>query len=147
MTTSGYDGGGQFSPNGRWLAYVSNESGQYDVYVRPFPGPDRKVPVSTEGGTHPRWNRNGKELFYRNGNKMMVVHATTTSATFMADRPRVLFQWPSPGTIPIRSYDLSQDGRRFLMVRFNDEATGSAPVQMTLILNWSEELKRLVSAT
>ena len=77
VKTSGYDGGGQFSPDGHWMAYVSNESGQFEVYVRPYPGPDRKVQVSTHGGTHPKWNKNGKELFYRDGNKMMVVDVST----------------------------------------------------------------------
>jgi eukaryotic-like serine/threonine-protein kinase len=59
MSTPAYEGGGQFSPDGRWIAYASDESGQMQVYVRPFPGPDRKVPVSTQGGTQPLWSPKG----------------------------------------------------------------------------------------
>ena len=66
-----------FSPDGHWLAYVSNESGRPEVYVQPFPGPGGKWQISTEGGTEPAWNRNGKELFYRSGNKMMALDVTT----------------------------------------------------------------------
>ena len=93
-----YEGGAQFSPNGRWLAYVSDESGQPQVYVRPFPGPGGPViPVSTQGGTQPRWSRNGKELFYRTENRMMVVDVTDTLrsdalATARALRPTLLLQ-------------------------------------------------------
>jgi eukaryotic-like serine/threonine-protein kinase len=140
VKTSGYDGGGQFSPDGRWLAYVSNESGQFDVYVRPYPGPDRRMQVSTEGGTHPRWNRNGKELFYRNGNKMMVVDVSA-SPDLRLSRPRVLFEqryaFGSAQTVP--NYDVSPDGERFVMVK-DDSASG----RINVVLNWLEELKRLV---
>jgi WD40 repeat protein len=140
VKTSGYDGGGQFSPNGQWLAYASNESGQFDVYVRPYPGPDRRVPVSTEGGTHPRWSRNGKELFYRNGNKMMVVDVSTSSGITLS-RPRVLFEqryaFGAAQTVP--NFDISPDGQRFVMVK-DDSASG----RINVVLNWFEELKRMV---
>jgi serine/threonine-protein kinase len=139
VKTAAYDGGGQFSPNGRWLAYVSSESGEFQVYVRPFPGPDRKVPISTEGGTHPRWNPNGKELFYRSGNKMMVVDITM-DADLKPSRPRVLFEqrysFGSAQTIP--NYDVSPDGQRFVMVK-DDSASG----RLNVVMNWTEELKRL----
>jgi serine/threonine protein kinase len=140
VKTSGYDGGGQFSPDGRWLAYVSNESGQFDVYVRPYPAPDRRMQVSTEGGTHPRWNRNGKELFYRNGNRMMVVDVSATPDLRLS-RPRVLFEqryaFGSAQTVP--NYDVSPDGERFVMVK-DDSASG----RINVVLNWDQELKRLV---
>jgi Tol biopolymer transport system component len=74
----------RFSPDGRWLAYVSNESGRYEIYVQPYPGPGGKMQISTDGGTEPVWNPNGRELFYRSGNKMMVadiVSQTSFSAT------------------------------------------------------------------
>jgi Tol biopolymer transport system component len=139
VKTSGYDGGGQVSPDGHWLAYVSNESGQFDVYVRPYPGPDRRIPVSTEGGTHPRWSRNGKELFYRNGNKMMVVDVSATPDLRLS-RPRVLFEqryaFGTAQTVP--NYDVSPDGERFVMVK--DDSSG----RVNVVLNWLEELKRLV---
>ena len=140
MKTPGYDGGGQFSPDGHWMAYVSNESGQFEVYVRPYPGPDRKKQVSTQGGTHPKWNRNGKELFYRVGNKMMVVDVST-SPDLTLSQPRVLFEqryaFGSAQTIP--NYDVSPDGQRFIMVK-DDSASG----RLNIVLNWFEELKRLV---
>jgi Tol biopolymer transport system component len=123
VQTPGYDGGGWFSPDGRWLAYVSNESGQFQVYLRPYPGPDRRVPVSTEGGTHPRWNPNGKELFYRNGNRMLGVDVSTTPSLTLS-RPRVLFdQRYVFGGQTVANYDVSPDGQRFVMVK-DDSASG-----------------------
>jgi serine/threonine-protein kinase len=139
VRTTGYDGGAQFSPDGRWMAYVTNESGQFDVYVRPYPGPDRKVQVSTHGGTHPKWNSNGKELFYRVGNKMMVVDVAT-SPNLTLSQPRVLFEqryaFGPAQTIP--NYDVSSDGQRFVMVK-DDSSSG----RLNIVLNWFEELKRL----
>src|SRR6266571_4581457 len=67
------EAGPRFSPDGRWIAYGSDESGQYEIYVRPYPGPGGKWQVSTEGGEHVIWSRDGKEIFYRNGQKWMVV--------------------------------------------------------------------------
>ena len=98
----------KFSPDGRWLAYVSDESGRWEVYVQPFPGPGGKWQISTEGGTEPVWNPAGRELFYRMGNRMMAV-ATTLQPAFSADKPRVLFEgpWlPTPITFP--NYDVSR---------------------------------------
>ena len=140
VKTSAYDGGGVFSPDGHWLAYVTNESGQFEVYVRPYPGPDRRVQVSTVGGTHPRWNRNGKELFYRNGNKMMVVDVSTTPDLGLS-RPRILFEqrYAFGSAQTVANYDVSPDGERFVMVK-DDSASG----RINVVLNWLEELKRLV---
>jgi Tol biopolymer transport system component len=139
VKTSGYDGGGQFSPDGRWMAYASNESGQFEVYLRPYPGPDRKKQVSTQGGTHPMWNRNGKELFYRVGNKMMVVDVST-SPDLTLSQPRVLFeQRYTFGGTTVPNYDVSPDGQRFVMVK-DDSASG----RVNIVLNWLEELKARV---
>ena len=92
------------------MAYDSNESGQFEVYLRPYPGPDRKKQVSTQGGTHPKWNRNGKELFYRVGNKMMVVDVST-SPDLTLSQPRVLFeQRYAFGNGTIANYDVSPTG-------------------------------------
>jgi Tol biopolymer transport system component len=133
----------RFSPDGRWLTYISNESGRYEIYVRPYPGPGGKLQISTEGGTEPTWNPNGRELFYRSGNKMMIVEITTRPS-FTAGKPRLLFEGryqPSPATTP--NYDVSPDGQRFLMLKpIQQEA--SAPTQINLVLNWFEELKRRV---
>jgi len=139
VQTQGYDGGAQFSPDGRWLAYVSNESGQFEVYVKPYPGSDRGIPVSPGGGTHPKWNRNGKELFYRSGNKMMVVDVSTNQAQPFA-QPRMLFEqrYAFGSAQTVANYDVSPDGQRFLMV--SDDSSGGT---LNLVLNWFDELKRL----
>ena len=81
----------RFSPSGRWLAYVSDESGRPEIYVQPYPGPGGKWQISTEGGTEPVWNPNGRELFYRSGDKMMAVDIAT-QPSFAAGKPRVLLR-------------------------------------------------------
>jgi eukaryotic-like serine/threonine-protein kinase len=139
VSTPAYEGGAQFSPDGHWIAYASDESGQMQVYVRPFPGPDRLWPVSTRGGTQPVWNRNGKEIFYRIGNKMMVVDVSAR-VDLTLSQPRQLFdQRYVFQNISLANYDVSPDGQRFVMIK--DEA-GSG--RLNIVLNWTEELKRLV---
>jgi hypothetical protein len=133
----------RFSPDGRWLAYISNESGRFEIYVQPYPGPGGKWQISTEGGTEPVWNSNGRELFYRGGDKMMAVEITT-QPSFVAGTPRMLFAGqyqPTPATTP--NYDVSPDGQRFLMLK-PSESTGVAPTQINVVLNWFEELKQKV---
>ena len=133
----------RFSPDGRWLAYISNESGHYEIYVQPYPGPGGKRQISTEGGTEPVWNPNGRELFYRSGDKMMAVDVTT-QPSFAAGKPRMLFEGRyerAPLTNP--NYAVSADGQRFLMLK-PDEQAEEAPTQINVVLNWFEELKRLV---
>ena len=139
VSTLAYEGGAQFSPDGHWMAYASDESGQMQVYVRPFPGPDRRWPVSTQGGTQPVWNRNGKEIFYRIGNKMMGVDVSG-SVDLTLSQPRQLFdQRYVFQNVSLANYDVSPDGQQFVMVK--DEA-GSG--RLNVVLNWTEELKRLV---
>ncbi|MDA2930887.1 hypothetical protein MYX84_13245 [Acidobacteria bacterium AH-259-O06] len=82
----------RFSPDGRWVTYQSNESGRYEVYVRPFPGPGGRWQISTEGGGRPRWSPDGSELFYQQGDRMMVVPVTASGTTFRAGKPRELFR-------------------------------------------------------
>ena len=132
----------RFSPDGRWLAYVSNESGRPEIFVQPYPGPGGKWQISTESGTEPAWNRNGRELFYRSGNKMMAV-VITTEPTLSAGKPRMLFEgrylrsdFPQTGM----AYDVSPDGQRFLMVKPGEEVNN----QINVVQNWFEELKRKV---
>jgi len=135
----------EFSPDGRWIAYVSDESARDEVYVRPFPGPGMKHQVSSQGGVQPLWARNGRQLFYRRQDQVWAVDVRTDGG-FSTGKPRLIFERPgySPGN-PTRSYDLSQDGQRFLMVKL--EQRKPAPVtEMTLVQNWFEELKRLVPA-
>ena len=133
----------RFSPDGRWLAYISDESGRWEIYVQPYPGPGGKWQISTEGGTEPVWNPNGRELFYRNGDKMMAVDIAT-QPSFSAGKPRVLFEGPyavAPGAAPY--YDVSPDGQRFLMLKPSESAQ-AAPTQINVVLNWFEELKQKV---
>jgi hypothetical protein len=133
-----------FSPDCRWLAYISDESGRYEIYVQPYPGPGAKLQISTDGGTEPVWNPRGRELFYRNGNKMMVVDVAGTQTAFIASKPRVLFDGeylPTPATTP--NYDVSPDGQRFLMIKAGG-AGEVAPTQINVVYNWFEELKHRV---
>ena len=140
VKTPAYEGGSEFSPDGKLLAYVSNESGQYEVYLRPFPALDRRWTVSTDGGSFPLWRRDGKELFYRNGNKMMAVEVQSGGGDVSLSAPRMLFDQRyslgSSSTLP--PYDISLDGQRFLMVK---DEFGSR--RLSIVLNWEEELKRL----
>src|SRR5215472_11352219 len=136
-------GASQFSPDGHWLAYVSNETGRYEVYVQPYPGPGAKHQISTEGGTEPVWNPNGRELFYRSGGKMMATEITT-HPLFFAGKPRTLFigqYQPSPSPVPSANYDVSPDGQRFLMIKAGAEG---AATQINVVQNWFEELKQKV---
>jgi serine/threonine-protein kinase len=133
----------RFSPDGHWLAYVSDESGRYETYVKPYPGPGGKWQISTEGGTEPAWNSNGRELFYRSGDKMMAVDIAA-QPSFTAGKPRMLFEGhyqTTPVTYP--NYDVSPDGQRFLMLKPIEQAQ-AAPTQINVVLNWFEELKRRV---
>ena len=127
-----------FSPDGGWVAFNSDRSGQNEVYVKPYPGEGGILPISTDGGNEPVWARNGNELFYRNRDKMMVV-AIQTEPFFKAETPRLLFE----GTYLFRggasAYDTSVDGEQFVMVKGQGNST-----QIHVTLNWFEELKRLV---
>jgi serine/threonine-protein kinase len=127
-----------FSPDGRWIAYVSDESGRDEVYVRGFPEPGAPRQVSEGGGREPVWARNGRELFYRLGDRILAV-PVRTGRSFEAGAPRVLFEGPFAGeqeTSGSQSYDVSPDGQRFLMVR------STPPDRIVVTLNWLEELKR-----
>ena len=135
----------QFSPDGRWLVYYSNESGRNEIYVQSYPGPGGKWQISTEGGTEPVWNRNGRELFYRSGSKIMAVDISTQPG-FTAGKPRVLFEGPYlPTPVTFTNYDVSPDGQRFLMLKPNGQ-TQAAPTQIVVVQNWFEELKQKVPA-
>jgi eukaryotic-like serine/threonine-protein kinase len=132
-----------FSPDGRWLAYVSDESGHFEVYPQPYPGPGGKYQISTDGGTEPIWNSNGRELFYREGDKMMAVDVSARP-TFSAGKPRMLFQGPYlSAAITMPYYDVSPDGQRFLMIKPNEQ---SSPNQIVVVQNWFEELKQKAPA-
>ena len=124
---------GYFSPDGHWMAYESDYSGRLEIYVKPFPGPGAPYPVSTEGGEQPLWARTGRELFYRNGNKMMVADIRT-EPTFWAGKPRVLFEGQ------FGACDITPDGQRFLAVQPVEPEQPATKIN--LVLNWFEELKQ-----
>jgi serine/threonine protein kinase/Tol biopolymer transport system component len=128
----------RFSPDGRYVAYFSNESGRAEVYVQEFPEPKNKVQVSTSGGTDVYWRRDGKELFYRNGPRLMAV-PIQTSPTFTVGTPTELFQAPFATGVTVRSrYIPAKDGQRFLVLASpNREVSQPASV----VLNWTEALK------
>jgi serine/threonine-protein kinase len=132
-----------FSPDGRWLAYSSNESEREEVYVQDFPSKSKKIQISSKGGNEPMWAKNGKQLYYRWQDQVWVVDVETRNG-FAAGKPRLLFEKPGYAHANlVRRYDLSRDGQRFLMVK--TEQKQEAPVtEMILIQNWFEELKRLV---
>jgi Tol biopolymer transport system component len=125
-----------FSPDGQWLAYVSNESGRNEVYVQPYPGPGGKWPISTDGGTEPAWSPDGKELFYRRGDQVLAV-PVLTGPDFSASTPRVLFEGPYDVVEGARNYDVAPDGKRFVMVRTD---TTDVPQRFYVVANWFEEL-------
>ena len=135
--------GPAFSPDGRWIAYTSDESGQFEVYVQPWPPAGGKWQVSrtTGGNEEPVWSKDGRELFYRNGRRWMAVPVSTSPA-FSAGAPQLLFQGDflnAPGL----EYDVSPDGKRFLVLQ---PADTSPPKELCVIVNWFEEINRLVPA-
>jgi serine/threonine protein kinase/Tol biopolymer transport system component len=137
----------EFSSDGRWIAYVSRESGGWEVYVQPYPGPGEKIRISTTGGYEPLWAPNGRELLYRGGPNMeqFLSVAIRAFSPFQADAPHLLFQG-KPGeydlTAPVRSWNVSADGKRFLLSRFVESK--DKPVSaINVVVNWAEELKRL----
>ncbi len=138
-----FEGAGQFSPNGRYMAYVSDETGQREIYVTSYPNPGSKWQVSTDGGTHPLWSGDGRRLYYRIGDRMMVADIAEAGG-FSASKPRLLFTgdyiYSMNATIP--NYSVTRDGKRFLMIR--DETTVRGGIQ--IVQNWFEELRRKTSS-
>jgi len=135
---------GRFSPDGRWVAYASNESGAYQVYVQSFPTSGGKWQVSTGGGAQPQWRRDGKELFYLTPDrKLMAVEVNGAGPTFVPGVPKPLFEahvnTVFPGFAGTTYYAVTGDGQRFLV---NTLAGDSTPVPFTIVLNWTAGLKR-----
>jgi serine/threonine-protein kinase len=135
----------EVSPDGRWVAYQSDESGQYEVYVRPFPDVDQgRWQVSTGGGTRPAWARSGRELFYLVGSGRIMAVAIQPGQAFAAGSPQVLFEGAYVAANTGRTFDVSPDGKRFLMIKDRGTSQTSAASEIVFIQNWTEELKRLV---
>ena len=140
-----------FSPDGRWLAYASNESGVYQVYVRAFPDKGGKWQISGDGGLYPLWSRNTRNLFFRSqdSGKIMIVNYTTKDDSFVADKPRVWSEKPigvsTNGDALVANYDLSPDGERIAALMSVDTPEGSqAQTHITFLMNFFDELRRRV---
>jgi len=132
-------GTSRFSPDGRWLAYTSLESGRWEVYVAAFPGPGGRWQVSTAGGHDPRWRRDGKELFYISDDRRIMSVEIKSDTTFEAGVPKPLFETTIAGLAPLSLYDVSADGQRFLIVT---PVGAQAASPLTLVVNWAADLKK-----
>jgi len=133
---------GQFSPDGKWVAYASNETGKWEIYVTSFPDARGKWQVSTGGGEQPRWRSDGKELFYLSSDYKMMAAPVTMGANFDAGVPAALFQATPRQPVSTNdqfAYDVSRDGQRFLIIT-QVKQTETAP--MSIILNWTAKLKK-----
>jgi serine/threonine-protein kinase len=136
------------SPDGRWLAYESDSSSRFEIYIRPFPNAaGGQWQVSPMGGTRPVWARNGRELFYFSPDgALMGVAVKTSYTTWSAGTPTKLLEpryFTGASNIGGMSYDVSPDGRRFLMIKQAGNDQTAAPPQIVIVKNWIEELKRL----
>jgi Tol biopolymer transport system component len=146
VRTSFIERNGIISPDGRWLAYEANDSGRFEIYVRPYPDVNRGLwQVSTGGGTRPLWSRNGQELFYLSPTGALMRVGVERGSAWAAGTPTKLLDegyFSVPGGNLGRTYDISPDGQRFLMIKAG--GANQAPPQIVVVQNWLEELKRLV---
>ena len=143
LATPAFEREGRFGPGGRWLAYRSNATGRDEVYVKSYPADGGKWQISTDGGAQPMWGSNGRELFYKNGNRMMVV-AVDTGQEFKPGAPRMLFEMPQPERDlgdPGR-YGVTPDGQRFLFPTMAQGEVGAGATEIIVVQNWLEEAKR-----
>ena len=132
-----------FSPDGRWIAYRSSMSGQMQLYARPYPGDGGRKLVSIEGGEEPVWSRDSRQLYFRDGTRLMVVDVGD-GPTFEPSTPRFLFEGFDIQVGGSQNYDITEDGQRFVMVSSDiDGVAGQPSAELNIVLHWSEELKRL----
>ena len=134
LTGKGNEAEPDFSPDGRWFAYASNESGQFEVYIQRFPPSGRKWAVSQDGGQCPHWSHDGRELFFRNGGKLLVARVST-SPDLVIHPAQTLFE----GNYA-RDYDVAADGQRFLMMR--DSVRAKEAPTLDVVLDWPDEFER-----
>lgn len=128
----------QISPDGRRLAYTSDESGREEIYVQPFPALGDKWRVSVEGGEEPHWSRDGHQLFFRHGGRMMAADVPT-KATLKPVGAHLLFEGPYARSDFWTNYDVAIDGQRFVMLKEEDEARPNTVLRV--VLNWADELQ------
>jgi serine/threonine-protein kinase len=141
LATDSQESGAVFSPDGRYIAYVSNETGEDQVYVRAYPGPGGMWPISIDGGREPAWGGDGAELYYRNKGWMVAVPIATGS-DFSAGAPQPLFEAPyDEAGAPYANYSVTKDGQEFVMVRSDDENHAD---NLVVVLNWFADLERRV---
>lgn len=133
----------EFSPDGRHIAYESDETGRFEIYVRPYPGPGKKWRISANGGWAPRWSRDGRELFYSSGKELMSVEVAT-NGKLDPGAPKLVFEksFGEPGLRQV--FDVSPDGQSFAVVE--KILSNPAPTELVLVQNFDEELKRRVPA-
>jgi serine/threonine protein kinase/Tol biopolymer transport system component len=142
LVTPAYEGGAQLSPDGRWLLYQSNESGQPEIYVRRYPAMERQWQVSEGGGVQARWSRTSREIYYRSGQHMMAVAFDASGAEPTFGKPTPLFadEYDFGQNISIANYDVTRDGR-FIMLR-----RGTHGSSLRYVIHWTEELKQILAA-
>jgi eukaryotic-like serine/threonine-protein kinase len=149
LQTAQVEQNGVISPDGRWLAYDANDSGATQIFVRPFPNANEgKAQVSTAGGSRPLWSRNGRELFYQTPDDTLMSVSVGPGEKWIAGMPTKVIERPyfgGVGNSSPRTYDVSPDGQRFLMLKQVAAPEQSAsPARIVVVQNWLEELKRLV---
>jgi len=141
----------EVSPDGKWLAFVSNETGRPELYVQPYPGPGKPVTITSEGAQEAAWSKNSLELFYRIGNRMMAVRYRINGDDFVPERPVLLFEQNSlgAGTTVRATFDVAPDGRFLLNQAVPDAGEERIrkifPSQLRFVLNWSQEIRRLLA--
>jgi serine/threonine-protein kinase len=140
--------GPEFSPDGNWVVYFSNESGRYEVYVRPFPGPGGKWQISTDGGGQPRWSRDGSEIFYVSpDDRLMVVPVRAEGDSFTAENPVELADVSNFEGDFFGRFDVGPNGKTFVFLRAEgDSSEGPDRQHVNFVLDWFDELGRLASA-
>jgi dipeptidyl aminopeptidase/acylaminoacyl peptidase len=135
-----------FSPDGRWIAYQSNESGRHEVYVRPYPGPGSKLQISTDGGVFPTWSRTGRELFFGTTTEQIMVSAYEVEGdTFRVEKPRLWSDARYRPRGPFRPFDVHPDGQRFALSPAAPIPTGARHDHITVIFNVFDELRRVTA--
>jgi Tol biopolymer transport system component len=142
IVTPAYDGGAQLSPDGHWLLYQSDVSGRAEIYVRRYPALDRQWQVSESGGVQARWSRNNREIYYRSGQRVVAVALDAAGAEPVFDKPTALFadDYDFGAGVSVANYDVTPEGR-FLMIR-----RGANGGKLRVVVNWTEELKKILAS-